>query len=199
MLEFPETNHSLIERVQQLGDGAAWTEFLCIYQPVVLRMAKKRGLQDADAMDVMQQIFISVSRAIPKWKADPEQPPFRAWLTTVARNAITKSLVRRPRDLASGSTTMIDALSQIPAEQQETSEFDAEARIEIFRWAADQIRPEFTVETWSVFWQTSVEGQSVADVSKTTGRSAGAIYVARFRVLSRLKEKINELSQLWAL
>jgi RNA polymerase sigma-70 factor, ECF subfamily len=53
MSEFPETSHSLIFRVKNPADGAAWTEFLGIYQPVVCRMARRRGLQDADAQDVL--------------------------------------------------------------------------------------------------------------------------------------------------
>ena len=90
MHEFPDTSHSLISRVKDLGDGAAWTEFLGIYQPVVFRMARRRGLQDADAQDVMQQVFLSIARSIEGWTPGDLQPPFRAWLTTIARNAITK-------------------------------------------------------------------------------------------------------------
>jgi RNA polymerase sigma-70 factor (ECF subfamily) len=199
MPEFPDTNHSLIVRVQELGDEASWAEFLGIYQPVVLRMARNRGLQDADAMDAMQQIFLAVSRAIPQWKLDPEQPPFRAWLTTVARNAITKTLIRRPRDAGAGSTSVFQLLHQLPYAADDTAEFDFEARREVFRWAAAQVRHEFTAETWAIFWETSVEGKAIAEVSQTSGKTPGAIYVARFRVLSRLKEKVNELSQTWAI
>ena len=64
MHEFPDTSHSLIFRVKNPADGAAWTEFLGIYQPVVFRMARRRGLQDADAQDVMQQVFLSISKSI---------------------------------------------------------------------------------------------------------------------------------------
>lgn len=62
MSDFPETNHSLIARVQDLGDGASWTEFLGIYQPVVYHMARRRQLQEADAHDVVQQVFLSIAR-----------------------------------------------------------------------------------------------------------------------------------------
>ncbi len=193
MREFPETNYSLIGRVQALGDGASWEEFLAIYQPVVLRMARNRGLQDADAQDVMQQIFLSISRAIQGWQEDPNQPPFRAWLSTVARNAITKHLSRRPRDAASGSSSVFEMLHQLPDADSTSKEFENETRLEIFRCAADQIRNEFTPETWNVFWKTAVEGQPITNVTRSTGKSAGSIYVARFRVMSRLKEKINEI------
>ena len=166
MHEFPETSHSLIARVKDLGDGAAWTEFLGIYQPVVLRMARRRGLQDADAQDVMQQVFLSISRSIEGWIPGDLQPPFRAWLTTIARNAITEALTRRPRDVASGWTSIVDLLKAQPDPQATTAEILAEARKELIRWATEQIRSEFREATWNVFWRTAIEGVPIAEVAK---------------------------------
>ncbi len=199
MSEFPETSHSLIARVKDLGDGAAWAEFLGIYQPVVFRMARRRGLQDADAQDVMQQVFLSISRSIEGWVPGDLQPPFRAWLTTIARNAITKALTRRPRDAATGSTSIVELLDAQPDPQETTAEILAEARKELIRWATEQIRSEFSEATWNAFWLTAIEGVPISDVAKSTGRSAGAVYVARYRVIARLKEKVFEVSQLWDL
>lgn len=194
---FPDTSYSLIARVKDLADSASWAEFLEIYQPVVFRMARRRGLQDADAQDVMQQVFLSISKSIEGWTQGDEQPPFRAWLTTIARNAITKALTRRPRDAATGSTSVMDLLDAQPDTQDTTAEILAEARREIIHWAAEQIRTEFSERTWKDFWQTSIDGVPIAEVAKASGRSAGSIYVARFRVLTRLKEKVLEVSHHW--
>ena len=199
MHEFPDTSHSLIFRVKNPADGAAWTEFLGIYQPVVFRMARRRGLQDADAQDVMQQVFLSISKSIEGWVPGDLKLPFRAWLTTIARNAITKALTRRPRDSATGSTSMVELLDAQPDPQETTAEILAEARKELIRWATEQIRSEFSEATWNVFWRTAIEGVPIAEVAKSTGRSAGAVYVARYRVIARLKEKVLEVSQLWDL
>jgi RNA polymerase sigma-70 factor (ECF subfamily) len=162
-------------------------------------MARRRGLQDADAQDVMQQVFLSISKSIEGWIPGDLQPPFRAWLTTIARNAITKALARRPRDAATGSTSMVERLDAQPDPQETTVEILAEARKELIRWATEQIRSEFSEATWNVFWQTAIEGVPIAEVAKSTGRSAGAVYVARYRVIARLKEKVLEVSQLWDL
>jgi RNA polymerase sigma-70 factor (ECF subfamily) len=199
MPEFPETSHSLIAKVKDLGNGAAWTEFLGIYQPVFFRMARRRGLQDADAQDVMQQVFLSISKSIEGWTPGDFQPPFRAWLTTIARNAITKALIRRPRDAATGSTSMVELLYAQPDPQETTAEILAEARKELIRWATEQIRSDFSEATWNAFWLTAIEGVPIAEVAKSTGRSAGAVYVARYRVIARLKEKVLEVSQFWDL
>ena len=200
MSQFPETNHSLIARVKNLGDGASWVELMGIYQPVVYRVAKHRGLQDADAHDVMQQVFVSIAGAIERWEPSEELPPFRAWLTTITRNAISKALSRRPRDRATGSTSVMEQLNAV-ADTGESSdeEFAIEARRQMFRWAAQRIRIEFTPATWDMFWRTSVMGESVSDVAAAAERTTGAVYIARHRVIARMKEEVADLSNQWEL
>lgn len=197
MPEFPETDHSLIDRVKDVNDGVSWLEFMGIYQPVVYRLARRRGMQDADALDVAQQVFSSIARSLEAWKPAEDQPPFRAWLSTIARNAITTALTRRRPDQGTGSSSVADALDRLPNAEQTETNLVIEARREIVRWAAEQIRPEFTELTWDIFWRTAMLDVSVAEVSKLSGRSIGAIYVTRHRVLTRLKEKIAEVSNHW--
>jgi len=199
MGDFPETSHSLIARVKDLADAGAWSEFLGIYRPVVYRMARRRGLQDADAQDLSQQVFLAVSQAIERWEPLPGQPPFRAWLTTITRNAITKAVTRAPRDVGTGSSSVLELLSQASVDAETTAELLSESRREAVRWAAAQIRPEFSETTWQLFWETAVAGKSIAEVVAKTGRSVGAVYMARFRVLERLRAKVQEVSQHWDL
>jgi len=197
-VEFPETNQSLIARVKDLADEAAWTEFIGIYRPVVYRMARRRGMQDADAQDIAQRVFLAISQAIGSWEPGPGRPPFRAWLVTITRNAVTKALARRRPDAGTGSSSVMELLDAEPDDGPETTaEFLLESRRQALRWAAEQIRPEFSETTWRLFWETAIEGRSVAEVAAATGRSAGAIYMARFRVAQRLKEKVQEVSRHW--
>lgn len=199
MPEFPETSLSLIARLRELGDGESWAEFLRIYQPVVYRLARRRGLQEADAQDVVQQVFVSINRSIEDWQGGSKQSPFRAWLTAIARNAILKSLARRPRDRAAGTSSVMDLLHEIPDRDETASEFEIEAQHEIVRCAAEQIRAEFTGETWTIFWQTAIEGLPIADVADAMRRTPGSIYVARHRVVARLKVVAQEMSRDWGL
>jgi RNA polymerase sigma-70 factor (ECF subfamily) len=90
-------------------------------------------------------------------------------------------------------------IHQVPDLTLTTTEIQTEARREVFRWVAEQVRSEFSTETWSVFWQTSIEGRCVMDVALASGRTPGAIYVARYRVLARIKERVHEVSQHWDL
>ncbi len=198
MDSLPETSESLILRVKDAADEAAWAEFLAIYRPVIFRLARKRGLQNADADDLAQKVFMSIARAIEGWSPGAERPPFRVWLFKIARNEIVKAITRRRPDCAAGSSSIHQRLQQHPEQEPEIgAELLKEGRLELFRWAAEEIRVEFTESTWSMFWQSSVEGLSAADVAVAHRRSTGAVYIARYRVMQRLKEKVGETSQCW--
>lgn len=193
MHNLPETSQTLIARVKDPADAAAWNEFVAIYRPVVYRMARRRGLQDADAHDLAQRVMLAVSQAIQSWEPDKDRPPFRAWLATLSRNAIINALSRRRPDASSGSTHTFDLLNeQAEADPQTTAELALESRRETLRWAAEQIRGEFSEPIWRMFWETAVSGRPVADVAAENGRTAGAVYMARFRIMQRLKEKVAE-------
>ncbi len=198
MLEFPETSQSLIARIKDLADEAAWNEFLAIYRPVIYRMALRRGLQDADAQDVAQRVCISITQAIEHWEPGPDRPPFRAWLVTITRNAATKVLTRPRLDRGTGSSSVMELLQSEPERERSTSdEFTQESRREALRFASEQIRSEFSESIWRLFFETTVEGKSVAQIAAEQGCTTGAVYMARFRVSRRLKEKALEISNHW--
>ena len=200
MSQLPETSESLIARVKDPADAAAWSEFLAIYRPVVYRLARRRGLQDADAEDLVQQVFMAVSQAIDGWQPGADRPPFRAWLAKVAKNAILNALTRRKPDLASGRTSVQELLAEWPDHDgASASELVRESRRELFRFAAEEIRPEFGEATWSMFWETAVNGRPVEEVAGLHKRSSGAVYMARCHVMKRLKDRIGEATRNWEL
>jgi RNA polymerase sigma-70 factor (ECF subfamily) len=199
MHHWPETNESLILRVKDPADAASWSDFLSIYRPVVVRMACGRGLQHADADDLAQQVFLSVAKAIEDWEPDSRQPPFRVWLARITRNAIVNALTRRKPDAPGGSTSVQELLRELPERNDETTQqLMEESRSEAIRWATEEIKNEFTEATWAMFWLTSIEGESVAEVARQQNKSLGAVYMARFKVMQRLKEKVLEVSEVWS-
>ena len=105
MTEFPETRDSLLVRVRSPNNREAWDQFVQIYRPIIYRLARSRGLQDADAQDLAQQVLVSVASAIGTWEKSDEKVRFRHWLRRVARNAIVNALSRRPQDLAVGGSS----------------------------------------------------------------------------------------------
>lgn len=196
MSEFPDTRDSLIARIKDPADGTAWAEFLGIYRPVIYRLSRKRGLQDADAQDVTQQVLLSIAKAVERWQPGPDRPPFRAWLVTITRNAVNKALSRRKPDVGSGSSSVALLLNMHCATDVDEA-FDLESRLAALQYATAQIRPEFSDMTWRLFWESVVLGKSVAEVALESGRTSGAVYMARFKVLQRLKAKAREVSGIW--
>ncbi len=199
MHHWPETNESLILRVKDPADAASWSDFLAIYRPVVVRMACGLGLQYADADDLAQQVFLSVAKAIEAWEPDAHQPPFRVWLSRITRNAIVNALTRRRPDAPSGSSSVQEMLHEMPARNDETTQqLIHESRSEAIRWATREIQSEFTEITWAMFWLTAIEGTSVEEVARQQNKSPGAVYMARFKVMQRLRQKVLEVSEVWS-
>jgi RNA polymerase sigma factor (sigma-70 family) len=189
----PETRASLLVRLKDQADDEAWCEFTEIYRPVIYRLACRRGLQHADAEDLVQQVLAAVARAIDRWETDPQQARFRTWLLRVATNAVINALARGKPDRGSGESGMQDVLDSLPAADEPDSQFiRAEHRREIFRCAARQVRFEFQSATWDAFWLTAVEGRGADDVACELKIARGSVYAARSRVMRRLKEKVHE-------
>jgi RNA polymerase sigma-70 factor (ECF subfamily) len=192
MDESPGTRRSLIVKLRDPADTGAWREFVALYEPLVYRLARRKGLQDADARDLCQEVLHAVAQAIHRW--DPERGSFRGWLSRIARNLLINFLTRgRNQPRGSGDTGIQDLLDAHPAaDPSATAIFEAEYRRQLFHWAADEIRGEFTPSTWRAFWLTAVEDRAPIDVAAELQMSIGAVYVARSRVLSRLKRRIEQ-------
>jgi RNA polymerase sigma factor (sigma-70 family) len=171
----------------------AWDQFVSIYQPLVFRLARARGFQDADAREIVQEVLLSVSQAVERWEPDPERGRFRDWLFTIARNFMIRYLTRRRhRPMGTGESRIAELLEQQPAPSPEgTALFDLEYRRELFRWAADRVRTQVNETTWQAFWMTSVEGRPTADVAAELGMSTGAVHIARSRVRSRMRNVVE--------
>ena len=193
----PTTRRSLVLRLRNLDDEAAWAEFVDVYEPLIVRLARRKGLQEADARDLCQDVFRAVAAAIDRWDPDPAKGRFRAWLFRIARNLLVNFLARERRQTrGSGRTSVQDLLAAQPAtDAGAEAEFVAEFRRRAFRWAAQKVKNEFTESTWQAFWKTGVDNRPVAEVAAELGLSAGAMYIARSRVLARLRERVQQLTE----
>lgn len=192
----PETRPSLILRVRDPNDADAWNQFATLYRPVILRLARRKGIQAADAEDLAQQVLLSVAGAIERWQPDQQRARFRTWLQTIVRNAILNAIQRRSPDQATGGDS--DAERFEINQNARTNDDEAlrdEYRRELFQQAAQQIREEFAEETWDSFWQTAVVGIDIDVLASQTSRTRGSIYASRSRVMKRLREAIEALEQ----
>jgi RNA polymerase sigma-70 factor (ECF subfamily) len=199
MSQLPDTRASLIRRLADRSDADAWEQFAVIYQPLVYRLARRRGLQDADAHELVQDVMVAVSRAVERWNPDPQRGRFRDWLFRIARNLILNYLTRpKYRTVARGGSLM-DWLDEHPAPNAEASAlFDLEYRREVFRWATEHVQRQVQARTWEAFWLSTVEDQPIPSVAAELNMTIGSVYIARSRVMARLREAIHNFENLGA-
>jgi len=197
MTPAPTTRPSLLLRLRDAQDHEAWVEFVSLYEPIAYRLLRRHGLQDADAREVMQDLFLAVSRSIDRWNPAVERGSFRGWLRRVTRNLVINRLKQCARRVtATGGSDLQAMLDNLPADSDsETLEFDHELRRALFHQAADRVRGDVHAATWQAFWETGVIGTSTADAARKLGREVGAVRVAKCRVLPRLRAAVTELEQ----
>jgi len=190
----PLTRASLLVQLRDATNHEAWHEFVRLYSPIVYGFARKRGLQDADAADLMQDVMRSVSKAIQRLDYDRRQGMFRGWLFTITRNKIFNHLsAKRIRPQASGDENTNRLLESQPDGNDGSDDWEMEYQRRLAAIAMDRIRGEFQENTWQAFRLTAIEGVAAAEAAKKVGMSPGAIYVAKSRVLARLKEEVDVL------
>jgi RNA polymerase sigma factor (sigma-70 family) len=191
----PATSASLLLRIRDRGDHAAWSRFVEVYQPLIHGFARKHGLQEADAADLAQEVLRAVARSVGRLDYDPRRGTFRGWLFTVVRNQLRDFRDRQRRQVAgSGNSGVQQLLNEQPTPPGGPEEdWDREYERRLFTWAAEQVRPTVQPATWQAFWLTAVEGKSGQEVAQALGLSVAAVYLAKSRVMARLKEEIRQL------
>jgi RNA polymerase sigma-70 factor (ECF subfamily) len=196
MTDPAQTRVSLLLRIRDSRDAEAWNQFVEIYAPLVYALARRHGVQDADAADLTQEVLQAVLRSAPTFVYDPARGSFRGWLLTVARNRLRKwanDERRHPHDCGSAEARRV--LEEKPAPAEEVARWDQEYRQRLFEWAAEKVRPSFRPASWQAFWQTAVAHRDAAAVAAELGMSLGAVYIAKSRILARIKEQIQLLPE----
>lgn len=197
MSETPITQPSLLVRIRDVTDDQAWHEFVDIYTPMIYRFLRKRGLQDADAGDLTQEVLRAVAASIERLDYDPRRGTFRGWLLTITRNKLYDHLAAQSGQArGSGDSGMQQILQAVPEHNgADVSDWDHEYALRVFQYTAGLIQHEFQETTWQAFWETCVGGREIREVALSLQISVGAVYIARSRVLNRLKQEVERVSE----
>ncbi len=188
------TRPTLLARIRDHNDDDAWLQFVEVYTPLVYGLLRRRGLQDADASDVTQEVFRSVARSVHDFRGNGRRGTFRSWLAAVTRSRLLDFVAKRKRqEQGSGDTKVTTLLSEHPSPESEEDIFEREYKRRVLEWASQRIRGEFQDSTWQAFWETNMLGKPTQEVADSLGITAGAVYIARSRVLARLKKQIEKL------
>ncbi len=189
------TRPSLLARIKDTGDRQAWAEFVDLYAPVIHGYVLKRGLQDADAADVTQEVLGAVARSAARLNYDPARGTFRGGLFRVVRNELADfGAARRRHRAGTGDSDVRRRLEEEPApSNDELAAWEREYERQLFARACDQVRGDFQESTWQAFWITAIQGQPGKEAADLLGITTAAVYLARRRVTERLKQQIENL------
>jgi len=189
------TRPSLLVRIRDPQDAESWRAFVELYTPPVLRYCRLRGLQDADAADVTQEVMAQVARSMRSFQYSPERGRFRDWLGTIARRKVNRHLTKKNLGTAgAGGGLVLEALDN-PRAVEADVEWSAEFNAQILRAALDRVRPLFGTATWAAFASVWLENRSAAETASALGVTLEAVYVAKSKVLKRLEQEVLELAE----
>lgn len=191
------TSQSLLDRLQRQPDAGAWQRWLGIYEPWLRGWLKRHPLQQADVEDLLQSILEVVARKLPVFVHSGQTGAFRAWLRTILTNQVRAFLRSRRRWLTISAETPPDWLEQLEDPDSLLSRsWDREHDGEVVRRLLASIQGDFHPRTWEVFSLLVLENRSAEEVAQRFGMERNAVYVAKSRVLSRLRQELRGLIEM---
>jgi RNA polymerase sigma-70 factor (ECF subfamily) len=183
-----KTPVSLLERLRMPAQEKAWERFVELYTPLLYHWARRTGCQESDALDLVQEVLTLLVRKLPEFSYDRNKS-FRGWLRTVALNC-WRNLRRRavvPREENAPD------LADLAAPASDDPFWEVEYRRQLVKRALELMRAEFQPATWQACWRCVVDDRPAAEVARELGISTGAVYMAKSRVLSRLRKELENL------
>ncbi len=181
------TSASLLLRLKRADEPAAWGRFVRTYSPLLYGWACRIGLQDADALDLVQEVFTALVRKLPEFSYDADRG-FREWLWVVTKNKYLERARRKRLPIDAGAAP--DEVAGRPGESVEEEEF----RRHLLGRLVPAMREQFQPATWAAFWEVTVAGRPPADVARDLGLTVDAVYKAKARVLARLHADLSDLA-----
>lgn len=189
----PQTRNTLLLRIRNDGDDYSWGEFVELYTPLLFSFSLKRGLQPADAHDVVQEVMRSLARALRNFEYDPAKGTFRSWLYTVTRNEVNRVLKHNAKRPLTGGSSVVALLDSTP-DAKEERDWDLDYRRQMFHWACERARPDFSEQHWRAFMLTALEGKRAEEVAAELECTKAAVYIAKSKIVKRLREIIHSVA-----
>ena len=186
------TSESLLFRLQQDHDSSdelAWHQFVSLYTPLIFYWARKTGLGQSDASDLVQDVLTLVFQKLPDFKYDSDRS-FRGWLRTVTLNKYREIHRRKSSRMATASDSMLENLASVAVAE---STWDIDYARLLVAQSMEGMKDDFAEGTWDALKLVMNDSQTVDDAAERTGVSTWTIYSARARLMKRLRAELNGL------
>jgi RNA polymerase sigma-70 factor (ECF subfamily) len=189
------TSLSLLQRVQGQPDAESWSRLVGLYRPLIHAWLSRYRVQASDADDLAQEVLAVVVRELPHFKHSGQPGSFRAWLRSIAANRM-RSFWRagRCRPAATGDSDFAQMLEQIEDPESPLSRvWDRQHDEHVLARLLELMEQEFEPATVKAFRRTALDAARAEDVAAELGMSTAAVYIARSRVLRRLRQEAQGL------
>lgn len=192
-----QTNTSLIRRVRDASDARSWAEFVSLYEPLLVGYVKSRGLSEADSRDVVQEIFITLLRTLPKFDLDHRKGRFRTWLWQVTMTGIADHFRRRkPHERAKDAwveRARLEGDANLPDEAD--PEWETAHRKRVLEFVLPKAKAQSQPKTWHCFEERILKGRPGPEIAKELGITANAVCVNAARVLEKVRTLCAEVDE----
>lgn len=185
------TSTGLLDRARA-SVPESWLRLNAVYGPLVYGWCRKSGVPEADAADVVQEVFRSILTNLRRFRKDQPTDSFRAWVRTITKNKVTdykRGEVHRLR--AIGGSHMRERLERVPSTGRDPEADDRDDE-KLTERVLQLIQRDFDEKTWRAFWRSTVEGAPAANIAVDLAMTKGAVRQAKYRVLRRLRDELAE-------
>ena len=194
------TRSSLLVRLKDPQDQRSWQEFNDIYGRLIFGFARKAGLTETEAEEVVQETMISAAKNLPEFRYDPKVCSFKTWLLNLSRWRVQDQLRKRiptksgsaASDTDSDRTAAIERLADTADRQLETI-WDQEWETKLLNTALASLKPKVDPKEWQMFDLYALKHWSPREVALSLGVSVGRVYLVKHRIAARLKKEMKRL------
>ena len=186
---YTTTHTTLLARLRDEADSAAWREFDDRYGELIRGFARRRDLQPADCDDVAQEVMLSLSKAMPGFQYDPSKGKFRSYLKTATLRAIFRKSHQKHGEVALGSIEQATRTAEADAAVDEAWELEWQ-RYHL-RQAMRTLGGEFSETDRNAFQRYGIDGHDAKETAAELNMSVNQVYYAKSQILKRLKSVIE--------
>jgi RNA polymerase sigma-70 factor (ECF subfamily) len=194
--EFLPTRYSLLSRLQDREDNESWKEFFDTYWRLIYSVARRAGLTEAEAQEVVQETVISVAKDIEKFKRDRRLGSFKGWLRNITRWRIADLLRKRTGLVGESNRATAEETPEMPDEKLE-ARWEEEWQSNLLQAAMERVKKRVREEHYQMFELQVVREWPVRKVAETLGVSAARVYLAKHRVSALIKKEARALQRKW--
>lgn len=184
-----DTPATLLYRLCDQPVAGDWERFVRLFTPLLRRWAVRFGVGDSSVEDLLQELFVVLIRKLPEFRYDPSRS-FRAWLWTVFRHTVLAWQKRQPQ-----TGPALEQLDELASPDSVAEATEAEYRRYLLSRIMQIVRTDFPETTWQIFQQVVIAGRPGVEVAREFGVTVNAVYLARSRVLARLREELSGLDR----